>query len=118
MDAVVHLSRREGLPRALSQALAAAKPVVAYDCDGASEVCLQEETGFLVAPGDLAGLAGRLEQLAADPALRERLGQRGRALVREHFSLERMVDDLHALYQRMIAAHSPRGSSPTTAQPR
>ena len=40
MDALVHLSLREGLPRALPQALAAARPVVAYDCDGAREICL------------------------------------------------------------------------------
>ena len=53
MDALVHLSLREGLPRALPQALAAGKPVVAYDCDGAQEVCLDNETGFLVPPGDL-----------------------------------------------------------------
>ena len=50
MDALAHLSLREGLPRALPQALAAAKPVVAYDCDGAGEVCLEDETGFLVRP--------------------------------------------------------------------
>ena len=64
MDALVHLSLREGLPRALPQALAAAKPVVAYDCDGASEVCLDGQTGFLVQPGDLTGLKNRLLQLA------------------------------------------------------
>ena len=39
MEVLVHLSLREGLPRALPQALAAAKPVIAYDCDGAREVC-------------------------------------------------------------------------------
>ena len=48
MDALVHLSLREGLPRALPQALAAGKPVVAYDCDGAREVCRDGESGFLV----------------------------------------------------------------------
>ena len=46
MDAVVHLSRREGLARALPQALAAGRPVVACDCDGAKEVCFPERTGF------------------------------------------------------------------------
>ena len=50
MDRLAHLSLREGLPRALPQALAAGKPVVAYDCDGAREVCLENETGFLCAP--------------------------------------------------------------------
>jgi glycosyltransferase involved in cell wall biosynthesis len=112
MDAVVHLSRREGLPRALPQALAAGKPVVAYDCDGAGEVCLQNETGFLVRPGDRPDLIGRLAQLAGDAALRERLGRRGQHLVRERFSVERMVDELHALYRRLAAASrlAPRAS--------
>jgi glycosyltransferase involved in cell wall biosynthesis len=103
MDIVAHLSRREGLPRAVSQALAAARPVVAYDCDGAREVCLEGETGFLVQPGDLPALTTRLLQLANDPALRERLGSRGRQLVREEFGLERMIDQLYHLYVRLAA---------------
>jgi glycosyltransferase involved in cell wall biosynthesis len=104
MDALVHLSSREGLPRALPQALAAGKPVIAYDCDGAKEVCLENETGFLLRPGDLSGLTQRLLQLAGDPALRERLGQRGRQLVQERFGVERMVDDLQELYLKLARA--------------
>ena len=83
MDMLVHLSLREGLPRALPQALAAARPVVAYDADGAREVCFDNETGFLLRPGDLAGLSERLLRLAQDPALRQRLGQRGQQFVQE-----------------------------------
>jgi glycosyltransferase involved in cell wall biosynthesis len=104
MDGLVHLSTREGLARALPQALAAARPVVAYDCDGANEICLENETGFLVAPGDLAGLSRRLLQLARDPGLRRRLGERGRRLVREGFSVERMLADLDRLYRQPAAA--------------
>jgi len=103
MDGLVHLSRREGLPRALPQALAAARPVVAFDCDGAREVCLADETGFLLAPGDRFGLTERLVQLARDPALCERLGRRGQELVKQWFPLERMVDQLHALYLKLSA---------------
>jgi glycosyltransferase involved in cell wall biosynthesis len=101
MDILVHLSLREGLPRALPQALAAARPVVAYDADGAREVCLENETGFLLPPGDLAGLRERLLRLAGDPALRERLGRRGQQLVQESFGVQRMVDDLYNLYLRL-----------------
>ena len=101
MDLLAHLSLREGLPRAMPQALAAARPVVAYDADGANEVCLENETGFLVAPGDLPGLSERLLRLAQDPALRQRLGCRGRQFVQERFGVQRMVDDLHQLYQRL-----------------
>ena len=77
--------------------------MVAYDCDGAREVCLQDETGFLVPPGDILEFTTRLVQLARDRALRERLGRRGQQMVKECFGVERMVDDLYALYLRLAA---------------
>ncbi len=103
MDALVHLSLREGLPRALPQALAAGKPVVAYDCDGAQEVCREGETGFLVPPGNLTMLKKRLLQLSGDAALREKLGRSGAAFVREHFGVEKMVDAIYHLYLKLAA---------------
>lgn len=105
MDLVVHLSSREGLPRALSQALASARPVVAYDCDGASEVCFDNETGFLVPPGDRARLSERLLFLAQDAALRERLGRNGREFVRQRFGVQQMIDEIHQLYLRLSQTH-------------
>jgi glycosyltransferase involved in cell wall biosynthesis len=101
MDIVVHLSSREGLARALPQALAAARPVIAYDCDGAAEACLDDQTGFLIKPGDLQTLQDRILKLAGDHSLRERLGKQGRQLARERFAVQRMVDDLYSLYQRL-----------------
>ena len=101
MDVVVHLSSREGLARALPQALAAARPVVAYDCDGAREVCLDNQTGFLVPLGDLEALSQRLLVLARDEDLRSRLGRSGREFVRSRFSAQTMVDELHNLYLRL-----------------
>ncbi len=107
MDMLVHLSQREGLPRALPQALAAGRPIIAYDCDGAREVCLDGQTGILLRPGDLSGLSAAILRLAADETLRRRFGERGREFVRERFGVERMVDDLYALYMK-LAAGSPR----------
>ena len=101
MDTMVHLSRREGLARALPQALAAGLPVVACDCDGAKEVCFPGRTGFLIQPGDAAALAARLGELAGDAGLRERLGQNGREFVRRHFAVETMVAEIAALYRRL-----------------
>jgi glycosyltransferase involved in cell wall biosynthesis len=106
MDAVAHLSRREGLPRALPQALAAGRPVVAYDCDGANEVCFTDRTGFLIPLGDSRELAERLAQLAADANLREQLGQRGREFVRENFAVETMVEKIYTLYQKLAPMES------------
>ena len=104
MDALVHLSRREGLPRALPQALAAARPVIAYDCDGAREVCIDNETGFLIKPGDLAALTNRIVQLANDSQLRHRFGTRGQQFVAANFSVEHMVKQIADLYVRLSSA--------------
>jgi glycosyltransferase involved in cell wall biosynthesis len=103
MDVLVHLSLREGLARALPQALAAGRPVVAYDCDGANEVCLEDQTGYLIPPGDHVNLKERLLLLAPSKTLRERLGKAGREFVRERFSVDRMVEDLFQLYAHLQA---------------
>ena len=103
MDCLAHLSAREALSRALPQALAAGKPVVSYDFDGADEICLDGETGFLVRTGDTATVTQRLLQLANDAPLREQLGRRGRQFVRENFAVEQMVDSLYTLYLKLAA---------------
>ena len=100
-DVLVHLSRREGLPRSLPQAMSVGLPVVAYDCDGAREVCLERETGFLLPAGDVKGLGDRLVELADNPELCVRFGRSGRNLVRRNFSVELMVDQLAGLYERL-----------------
>ncbi len=101
MDILVHLSQREGLARALPQALAAGRPVVAYDCDGAREVCLDNETGFLIRLGHTSRLVQCLQILGRDPFLRAQLGKRGQEFACRHFSVETMVDALHALYRKL-----------------
>lgn len=103
MDIVVHASLREGLARVLPQAMIAGKPVVSYDIDGAREVVLPEVTGCLVHPLDVACLGASLERLAADPALRERMGTVGRARWTDVFRHERMSESLRALYERLLS---------------
>jgi glycosyltransferase involved in cell wall biosynthesis len=105
MDVLVHLSLREGLPRALPQALSCGKPVVAFDVDGAREVCIDQETGFLVHVGDIEGLATVVIRLLQDKELAHRMGERGRGLVRERFSEDRMVHQLDELYRRLRPTH-------------
>jgi glycosyltransferase involved in cell wall biosynthesis len=103
MDCVVHLSYREALARALPQALAAGKPVVAYNFDGADEVCLEGETGFVVAQGDVTTVTRRLIQLAHNPQLRQQMGTKGRELVRNSFTRENMVESQYAVYRQLAA---------------
>ncbi len=108
MDALVHLSRREGLPRALPQALAAAKPVIAYDCDGAKEVCLDNKTGFLVPVGNYPLLTQAILRLADDVELRRRFGLNGQQFVTQNFSVEKMVEDIHRVYMTLVERRNPR----------
>jgi glycosyltransferase involved in cell wall biosynthesis len=109
MDCLAHLSYREALSRALPQALAAGKPVVAYDFDGADEVCLENETGFLIRTGDIETAAQKILQLAKNPELRKKFGQRGQSFVRENFSIEKMVDDQYDVYLKLKYCHETSG---------
>jgi glycosyltransferase involved in cell wall biosynthesis len=101
MDILVHASLREGLPRALPQALISARPVVSYDIDGAREVAIPGETGFLVPP-HWEALVTPLRQLAGDSELRLRLGQNGRLRFTEQFRHETMTRRIRELYERVL----------------
>jgi glycosyltransferase involved in cell wall biosynthesis len=105
MDLLVHASLREGLARALPQALIAGKPVVSYDVDGAREVVIHNDTGFLVPPRWEA-LVEPLSLLAGDADLRLRLGGAGRRFA-EQFRHEFMTRSIRALYERVLGARQP-----------
>lgn len=98
MDLLVHLSFREGLPRAIPQAQAAGKPVIAYDCDGAGEVCRDGRTGYLVTPGDIESLHELILRIYENPDLAFKFGSQGRDFVLENFSVDRLVDAQYELY--------------------
>lgn len=102
-DLVVHASYREGLARVLPQALLSGRPAVSYDVDGAREVVRPGETGLLVSPGDLEGLATALETLTGDAALRSRYGENGVALCRDRFRHETMTTAIRREYERVLA---------------
>ena len=107
VDAVVHPSLREGLARVLPQALIVGRPAISYDVDGAREV-VRPDTGMLLKPRDLDGMREAILTLAADPDLRDRLGQTGRRLFAEPFRHETMTSQLRLLYERLLA-DVPRG---------
>jgi glycosyltransferase involved in cell wall biosynthesis len=102
MDCLVHLSYREAVSRALPQALAAGKPVVSYDFDGADEVCHHGKSGFIVRTGQIESVAAHLLQFASDKSLRDIFGQFGRAFVTENFPVRKMIDAQYALYLALL----------------
>jgi glycosyltransferase involved in cell wall biosynthesis len=108
MDVLVHLSLREGLPRSLTQALSCGKPVVAFDVDGAREVCRDGETGFLVRVKDADGVAEAVIRLLQDKVLAHRMGAQGRELVRGKFTEAGMVREIDELYRRLTPPRASR----------
>jgi glycosyltransferase involved in cell wall biosynthesis len=104
MDVLVHLSLREGLPRAVVQALAAGVPAVGFSLDGTPEVIRDGETGFLCAPGDVDAVTRSVNALLADPARAREMGARGQEIVREQFSWKRMADIIEEEYYRGLSA--------------
>jgi glycosyltransferase involved in cell wall biosynthesis len=108
MDVLVHTSLREGLARVLPQALAMQVPCVSLDLDGAPEVVIPGETGFLVPPGDSTALAEAVSRLLDDPSLRMQMGVAGRRLIDPAFRAETMVAEIAQLYEALIRRHADR----------
>ncbi|MDZ4689271.1 MAG: glycosyltransferase family 4 protein [Planctomycetaceae bacterium] len=102
MDVVVHTSLWEGLARVLPQGLIAGKPVVSYAIDGAKEVVIPGETGYLVPPQSIDELAAALAELVADPALRDRLGATGRARFTDQFRHQTMTRRIRDVYAEVL----------------
>lgn len=93
----------EAFGRVAAEAGAMGRPVIATDHGGARETVLPNETGLLVAPGDVAALAAALATMThMDGAQRAAMGSRGRAHVAAHFALDRMCADTLAVYRRLI----------------
>lgn len=102
----------EGMPNALMEAMAAGRPVVASDTDAIRELVIHGKTGWMVRPGDAEGLAHCMTDVLADPGRAADIGQAGLQHVRQHFSLERMVDAYATLYRDGLKKPAPRPGAP------
>jgi glycosyltransferase involved in cell wall biosynthesis len=107
MDALAHPSYREGLPRAVPQALLSGVAPIAYDVDGTREVCVSGETGRLVAPGDRPALRDAVQWMMDHPQERLDMGRRGRELCRDRFDARTMVEELESVYASVLEPGRP-----------
>ncbi len=96
-------SLSEGMPRALLEAMAAGKAVVASSLPGVREVVINGKNGLLVPPGDPLRLAEALSILLRDSNLRKRIGESARLAVEKNFSWDRVLRDLDAIYREALA---------------
>jgi glycosyltransferase involved in cell wall biosynthesis len=100
LDAVLLTSRTEGLPIALIEAAAAARPAVATDVGGVGEIVAHERTGFLGKSVD--DLAFGLAQLLDDRRLGPAMGARARVRVATRHSASALTDRLEAIYKIVV----------------
>jgi glycosyltransferase involved in cell wall biosynthesis len=95
-------SMGEGLSKALLEAAACGRPIVATDVPGCKEVVIPGVTGYLVPTRNPQLLAEKLEKLIINPELRREMGQSGRRLIEENYSDEIVSRQLLDIYQALL----------------
>lgn len=102
LDLLVHPADMEGLGVSLLQASAALVPIIATKAGGMPEAVHDGLNGRLIEPGDVAGLAVAMNELLDDTQLRERMGQAGRRLILDEFSIDAMCEGNLAVYRKVL----------------
>lgn len=100
---------------AVIEASACGLPVVVSDVGGLPEVVVDGQTGLVVPRNDVPALQAALKSLALDKALREDLGNRGRAHVSAHYEWAHCVERMEKSYGRTIALAKNQSSNPKAA---
>ena len=94
-------SRREGVPLVLLEAMSFGLPVIATPVGGIADYVTDRDNGLLVAPGDIEAIAASIQELAADPALRVRLGEAARRRIDAQAGPERIADRWRQVYSEV-----------------
>lgn len=114
-DVLLHPSRHEALPRAVIEAMFAGVPVVASAIGGIPELVEPGVSGLLVPPGHGDALGRAAARIAQDPELGRRLAEAGAWRAREHFGVDRMIEEISGVYDELLhrgrkaALHEARG---------
>lgn len=95
--------RREGLPRAVIEAMAQRIPVIVTDSGGSPELLEDFKSGRIVPPNDADSLAEAMEQILSDQAMAERYGDAAQKRIKEHFNVDQTVEKTLAIYYELLA---------------
>ena len=97
-----HASRFEGMPNAVMEAMSAGLPVVATAADGTSELVEDGTTGWLVPVDDAAALGEKLDYVLKNPDVASEAGSAAAALMREKYSVQKMIEAFDRLYTDLL----------------
>jgi len=101
------VSRLEAFGIVALEAMATAKPVIVADIPGVREMIVDGVDGLLADPVNTLDLADKIRRLLIDPEARRTMGQRGREKVLESFGIERVTDQIEAVYRRVLEGSKP-----------
>ena len=105
-DVFVLPSMSEGLSKAMLEAMACGKPVVASNVGGTPEAVETGREGFLVPPADPASLAAAITTILSDHELASRMGQAALAKVRSRFTWRQVAHQIQAVYSEVVRMRS------------
>jgi len=104
----------EGVPKILLEASASGRPIVTTDVPGCREIVRHGVNGLLVPPHDVAALVDALRLLLHEPAIRRKMGARGRVIAETEFSEEQVIRETLIVYSELLNEKWPsmgRGQS-------
>ena len=115
LDVVVHASSEpEPFGLVIAEAMACGRAVITTAYGGAAEIIDAGRDAFVAPPGDVRALATAIDQLAADPVLRESVGSRARTAAATRFAPDRMAADLARIFEtsgKIARPHRPLAQS-------
>lgn len=111
-DIYVLPSRRDGLPRAVKEAMAASLPIICADIPGPTDLVDNHQTGLWFEPGSVESLTCAILTLSDNADLRTQMGRAGRERLIRNFSSAASADKVLALYRELLPSSESIEAAP------
>jgi glycosyltransferase involved in cell wall biosynthesis len=93
---------KEGLPNVLLESMSMGVPVVSTNLGGVPEVVIDGETGYMVTPGDVEGMAAGIQKLWSDQSAYKLMGENAREMMKENFDKETQFDRFLEYFHSLV----------------
>lgn len=101
-DIFIMSSDYEGYPLSIMEAMASRLPVISTNVGGVPEIVKDNVSGILVPPNDIEKLSSVMAYLYENPEVRKKMGEEGRKIALENFSVEKMCKSYEELYLKLL----------------
>jgi sugar transferase (PEP-CTERM/EpsH1 system associated) len=106
LDCFVLPSLGEGISNTILEAMACGLPVIATAVGGNVELVVEGQSGTLVPAASPSAMANAIVRLAQHPEITRKMGQHGRQIVENNYSMEAMVGNYQRLYDKTLFGHA------------